>query len=927
MEFTYAAWGSGEIAVRAFNALAVVSASGELYGALSAVAVLSTLFLATGAAFNLSVESFISPLKLLLVIVLAGGILLAPSKVIVEDRFDGQDLLWPEDARVRGPVVVSAVPFGVALPAALGSSLSVALTRIFETAMLAVDAEDRLSSAGLWLSARALRAMADPGVIEDATLVSDFRYFLENCTYFDLQAQRVALTRLMHAAPLNELARTSGSITSLHSGDGSGPIIALNCAEAWRGATVDGTVVTGLQMRISNEASQRQFKACQSLRGIALATSHGTGGPAPGALTNCGNRVFAHALQTFGYTGTVIEQFRELVAIELLRDGAYILTTQDPQNIAFAKFVAERSRNAVFVVAGELAAVALPALRGMLEAIVLVLMPVLLVLGVLFFDQFARYLKTGLALILWLQLWPPIMAVINNVGHWIQTAAIRSHTIIAQGNFTLGGVSELLAEVDTQLALARYLLVLVPVLAWAMVRAGEFSGALLAGRLLQPGQQAAAGVGAHAAQSNWSTDQVNLEPRTRLGPHVASVGGSWGATTTHYPQVSTIELPSNAPGFVAATHSRTMTAVLQQRAEEAKVSTQEQRSQFSSSVESLYSEAFGEEGKQILNTLREEKVADSTSLRAIDSTGELIRQSVSRNRSIDQHSSTEHTWQTGVNAGLGTGFLPLPVSLDGKISSVQNQDVGLGEQMRRSYELLSDDNKSALHEVGDALERTEAVSASTTYTQVTSDAYQAKLSEAHQQFEAYTQTEQLAKRLTSASEVAVSSGQAVIREILKDPQQAELLGQFHQLYHVQGLPFAQAWSQAQEVSGVSLDVERISSHLLNEQPAALGEAAPASKVSLEQNYQEQRARVAQQGGKLLEPPEFEQAKQKLQQAQQEQQQPLPEPGEDFYQDSRTIDRTIRDADGEIMVIPDRSLYREGDKRLTEVWKNNPDDDE
>ena len=102
--------------------------------------------------------------------------LLNDARVIVEDRFDGQDLLWPADARINGVVVVQAVPFGVALPAALGSTLAVTLTRVIETAMQSVSAEDWLSSAGLWLSARALRAMADPGVMQDATLVSDFRF-------------------------------------------------------------------------------------------------------------------------------------------------------------------------------------------------------------------------------------------------------------------------------------------------------------------------------------------------------------------------------------------------------------------------------------------------------------------------------------------------------------------------------------------------------------------------------------------------------------------------------------------------------------------------------------------------------------------------------------------------------------------------------
>ena len=847
--------------------------------------------------------------------------LLNDARVIVEDRFDGQDLLWPADARINGVVVVQAVPFGVALPAALGSTLAVTFTRVIETAMQSVSAEDRPSSAGLWLSARALRAMADPGVMQDATLVSDFRFFLENCTYYDLLAQRITLSNLLHSAPLNELAQTSGSITSVHSGNGSGPIVALSCSEAWSGAVIDTVPVTGLKDRIDTEATQRKFKACQSLRGIALATSNGSG--TLGA--SCGDNVFAHAMRVFGYNGSVAEQFRELVAIELLREGSHLLATQDPQTIAFARFIAERSRNAAFVVAGELAAVMLPALRGLLEAIILVLMPVLLILGILFFEQFARYLKTGFALILWLQLWPPIMAVVNNVGQWVQTAAIRSHTIIAQGNFTVAGIENLLSEIDTQLALARYLLVLVPVLAWAMVRAGEFSGTLLAGRLLQSGEQAAASVSTHAAQNNWSTDQVNLAPRTTPGPHVASVGDPWGAVTTQYQQLSTVDLPANNPSFVAATQSRTLTTALEQRAEQAKTSAQEQRTKFASSVESLYSEAFGKDGKEALNTLREQKVDDSTSLRALDSTGQLIRQAVSRNRSVEQHSSTEHTWRTGVEAGIGSGFLPLPVSVDGKISSSQDQDVGLGEQMRRSYDQLSDESKTAPSEVGNVLQRSDSVAAKTSYEQVTSSSYQAKLNEAQNQLESYTQTEQVAQRLSNASQIASSSSKAVVQELLKDPQQASLLAQFHQLYHVQSLPFEQAWSKAQEQSGVTLDVEQVADKLLGNQQFQLDNSSQDS-FSAQQDYQENRKQVESAPiADVPATPEIKQADQQLQNAKQTQQQKLPAPGEQFYQDSRAIDRTIRDSDDEVMVIPDRSLWREGDKRLTEVLTSSEDD--
>ena len=165
----------------------------------------------------------------------------------------------------------------------------------------------------------------------------------------------------------------------------------------------------------------------------------------------------------------------------------------------------------------------------------------------------------------------------------------------------------------------------------------------------------------------------------------------------------------------------------------------------------------------------------------------------------------------------------------------------------------------------------------------------------------------------------------MVQELLKDPQQAALLAQFHQLYHVQGLPFGQAWSQAQLQSGVTLDVEQVADKLLGNQQFQLDNSSQDS-FSAQQDYQENRKQVESAPiADVPATPEIKQADQQLQNAKQTQQQKLPAPGEQFYQNSRAIDRTIRDSDDEVMVIPDRSLWREGDKRLTEVLTSSEDD--
>lgn len=930
MEFEYVAWGSGEIVVRVMRALAVLGSSSLLSGALVAVSLFSLLLLATGAAFNPNPQTVLAPVRMLVALVVALGVLLLPSQVTVTDRFDGQDLLQGVPLVTHGSVVVSNVPFGVALPATVAATLGNTLTRALETAMAPVNAEDRLSSAGLWLSARALRAMAQPAGFVDTNLPDDFRRFVVNCTYFDVQAGRVSTATLRRGDLLTELGATAGGLTSVHGNvTATGAVVPVSCPLAWAGGTTGGgIVVTGLRDRMETEGRHRKFQACHSLQGIALAldsaqlaaAKQAAQDPLAGSASTCGDRVFGNALRVFGFNSQVVSQFQELVAIELMRDSTYALSAHDPQAIALAGFLGRRQRDATYVVAGELAALTLPALRGLLEAIVLALLPLLLLLGLLFFEQFGRYLKNGLVLVVWLQLWPPVMAIVNNVGLWVQVAAVNEHAIIGNGRFTLAGTESLLADLDTQLALSRYMLVLVPLISWALVRAGEFSGSMLAGRLLQPAEQAASQAAHQAARNNWSTDQVNLAPRTAVGPHVATVGDSWGGSATHHPQLTTMHMPANEPGHLAVTHSQTVSTGLQRRAEQSQSDVKEQRQQYSQTVENAYQQAFGAGGSKTLNTLREQGVSDQTSMRALQGVSEVARQTESKLRAVGQREGSTQVWSMGHDHQLS---LALPgLHQKAGFSGKQDQDVGVREEMRRSYDQLGEESKSAIQEVGQALAHHEGVSASTTHAQVTSENFQATMREAQGQLQSFSETQQQSERLVRASEVARSTGQSVLREMLRDPRQAGLLTELHQLYHGEGKSFEEAWATAQERTGVRLSLDTVAQRLLESElpPQAQPVVDPASPLNA---AEANRARVtANTPAVPSTPPELAAGRQRVERAVVATgQQDLPAPGPEHYDEDRRLDRRVTTAEGEKLVVANESLREKGDRRLQWVIKD------
>ena len=829
MSLSYYTWGSAELAIRAFTALALLAES-KIGGALAFAALLGLIITSFSGAFSQTLPRLLAAPKLLVAVVLIAGVLLAPVDVIIVEQMQGNNLIWPSGGSLHplGERVVANVPAGAALPAAAAAALGRHLTELIETMFGAVDDIERIETAGLWLASRALRAIAATrGNFSDTALPNDFRYYLENCIFFESRSGRLSMKELLSGSVRTELGRSTGGLTSVHQGaTGEGQLGPLSCSQAWHGSSGGnyGTTTPGLNERLVAEGHQRRFRACQELMGISLAReianldSSRAAARQPQTLgADCGTNVFADAMALFGYSSSVVEAFADVAAAELVKEYAHVLASQKPETIAFAKFSAERQRNASYVIAGELAVSALPALRGLLEATLLVLLPVLLVVGLIFFEQLGAYLKNGLVMLLWLHLWPPVAAVINLAGQWVHVVAASDVAVLSDGLFSVMTIDRIVAKMETQLALSHYLLILTPMLAYALVKSGEIGGALLAGRLLQAGETAAGHAAAGAALNNWTADQVNLAPRTTVGAHEARTIDRYGGSETRYPAMTTQSLPSNDPGFIQARHTQTVTEAVRHSSEIAQSKAQEASTRMARSIESAYEQSFGSEGRQVLTSAREEGISDRTSYRAL--------QAVSEAMSATEHKAHElglaNTFTGSATFSMGGG-LDWGISFDAQLSD-ESREL-LTDTYRQSVTSQSEEAQSALREMGSALERAEVSSISTTQLSSASTQVRATLSETQQHANTAAHSEQRAQRLVAASEVANANAASMVQDLLRDPRAANLLAQFHRFYNRDGLPFEQAWAEAQRSANHPLDMDEIVERLLASQPLP---AAPA----------------------------------------------------------------------------------------------------
>ena len=209
--------------------------------------------------------------------------------------------------------------------------------------------------------------------------------------------------------------------------------------------------------------------------------------------------------------------------------------------------------------------------------------------------------------------------------------------------------------------------------------------------------------------------------------------------------------------------------------------------------------------------------------------------------------------------------------------------------------------------MGQALESSGRSSLAASSGVLSSESHQATLREAASRLESYATAEQSAERLTVASEIARTSGQAVVHELAKDPQHAQLLEEFHRLRGAEGMPFEQAWAEAQRKAGVQIDLNDVSERLLASGLKPMPVKEQPSGADLRADHAAKRAAVERQADEVASPPELQRVDAEVRDKQDAASaRELPAPGDQHYQEERRLDRTIRGPDGEIKTVqPDR----------------------
>ncbi|MCX7214493.1 MAG: conjugal transfer protein TraG N-terminal domain-containing protein [Burkholderiales bacterium] len=423
------------------------------------------------------------------------------------------------------PAVVGNVPIGVAFFGHATSLVGDVMTRFFETAFQVIpDTNAQLPEAlayqknGVMFGNRLIQASRAANVA-DPQLRADMIAFVHNCTVYDLQDGTIDPAAFAQSTDIWALMGTPNPGRFSTWGN---PVQVDTCP----------AIYTRLNSRLPAEIARA--RATLALQMNPTLDPSIAAGVIDGQLEQAYTKTrIATAAQG------AADLLRQNILINLVQDTHTLagLRLNDPAAtmLATARANATASTNASFITMGRIAAQALPMIRNVIEAVIYAVFPFVLLLFLLAQGKgLALAIKSFVMSLVWIQLWPPLYAILNYVGTLASAnnlAAAASLGTNSRG-LTLDTAAGIYQGAISDQAIAGYLVAAIPLIATAIIKGGEVAfQAITASSAIQSAasSEAAATSKGLISQNSVSLDQQQLGP-TRTSAFMGTTTEAHGTT-------------------------------------------------------------------------------------------------------------------------------------------------------------------------------------------------------------------------------------------------------------------------------------------------------------------------------------------------------------------------------------------------------------
>ncbi|MCW2601765.1 MAG: hypothetical protein JWM02_3594, partial [Frankiales bacterium] len=220
---------------------------------------------------------------------------------------------------------------------------------------------------------------------------------------------------------------------------------------------------------------------------------------------------------------TAADLIRQNAVINAINDTSKLIgqKVNDPASMVLAvgRAQAVAQTNASWLNYGKVAEQALPVFRNVVEALTYALFPLFVLLLLLTSGRDTMLaLKSYVAILIWIQLWPPLYAVLNYMASIYASYDLAAAADLGGGvkSLSLQTASTIYSTAISGEAVVGYLVISIPVIAWAALKRMENFGTALVGGLpgLQGSLTGATGAAAtgNVSLGNVAMDQMQLAP-------------------------------------------------------------------------------------------------------------------------------------------------------------------------------------------------------------------------------------------------------------------------------------------------------------------------------------------------------------------------------------------------------------------------------
>ncbi len=471
----YAYWNGGQIR-DLFEALVSIC-SGSSYEGLLKTAVLAG-FLVTLTGALLKWQGLASKVYLFAAVLFYSVMLVPKVDVAIHDE------------RSADVYVVSNVPFGVGFFASATSKIGHFLTESFETAFSLPDAE-RFSKFGLVYPQRALNSLLAAGpVTPEGRALTD--RVIADCIGPELLDHSDKAAELSHSGDIWATISADGWINPARSSVSSDGTV-QRCDQALQNLEqhLNTVELDFLSKRLGTVLVPERIDPADVIRRTL---------PQSEALL-------------LGVSRSLEQSLKHSVMLTALPRGMASIAAQAgaPLDLA-AKYSASQANltsEINYRTLARLAEHSLPKIRNCVEFIVIAAFPLMLLLMVAAGSAAGAVFRSFFVLLIWFQLWAPLLSVVNYL--MISVDANPMNRIATEfGGSTLLAAGIIREAGATSQAIAGSIMLLIPVIAFALAKGSDMAFVSMATGLMAPAQGASSGVSAQAAAGNFNAGNVSM---------------------------------------------------------------------------------------------------------------------------------------------------------------------------------------------------------------------------------------------------------------------------------------------------------------------------------------------------------------------------------------------------------------------------------